>query len=68
MRGTFQQMIEGKGYCFIVGEDGQSYFAHAKSFVDQKEFMKAKSGDAANFIPTTGPKGLRAEEVKLCSR
>lgn len=73
MRGTVTSVIIGRGFCFILGEDGISRFAHVRSFVNQRDFALSLEGKGVSFIPMdlneTGRmiigNGLRAVDVKV---
>ena len=71
MTGTVTAIVFHKGFCFILGKDGLSRFAHVRDFVDQKEFDLLSAGKVVSFIPmdfnNTGQmirgNGLRAVDV-----
>lgn len=74
MIGTVITIIRGRGFCFIRGDDdGLSRFAHARDFVDQREFDTLSDGKSVSFIPmdfnNSGQlirgNGLRAVDVKV---
>jgi cold shock CspA family protein len=54
-----------KGFCFILGEDGVEYFGHSSAFVSFGVFQGMRQGERVTFEPTGGPKGPRAEQVRL---
>jgi len=53
-----------KGFGFIAGPDGQEYFFHQSALVGVR-FDSLREGQAVTFDVGQGPKGLRAEDVKL---
>lgn len=71
--GTVIYVVLNKGFCFIRGADGFSRFAHARNFIDQREFDLLSSGKTVSFIPmdlnNTGQiirgNGLQAVDVKV---
>lgn len=56
MRGVITN-INPKGFAFIRDEQGQSRFAHARSFNPRPSFDQAKVGDAVEFTPEKTEKG-----------
>ena len=64
MNGQIQTVMPGKGFCFIRGEDGVEYFAHRSAFLGVA-FETVRNGQRVTFEPTRGPKGPRAEQVRL---
>lgn len=56
--------IAGKGYGFIDGDDGKSYFFHIKDFVSPLPDDVVEEGVLVEFDPTPSPKGLRANKVR----
>jgi len=58
-------------YGFILDEEGREYFFHAQYYKGDWEELKALSppvthkGPVVQFKATTGPKGLRAEQVEF---
>jgi len=72
--GAIKSWIPEKGYGFISGEDGKSYFLHKNSFASKNTNLSAiNDGAIVEFEPTATPKGYRAENVsiipvKACTR
>lgn len=64
MTGKILRLQPEKGFGFIAGQDGQDYFFH-RSSVRGTSFDVLRVGLAVTFEATHGPKGLRAEEVRL---
>ena len=52
--------LTDKNFGFLEGPDGQQYFFHRSAAL---EFDSLIAGDTVRFIPSQGPKGLRAESV-----
>ncbi len=61
--GTVVRVLLNKGYCFVRGEDRNSYFAHAKQFVPPPSFDSIREGTAVEFCWTVEDQGRRAVEV-----
>lgn len=64
MNGTIKSLHPEKGFGFILGEDGIEYFFH-KSAVTDFDFDTLQHGTAVRFVPGTGQKGPRADQVEL---
>jgi CspA family cold shock protein len=63
MTGTVKKIVADKGFGFIKADDGKEYFFHRSAV--QGDFDSLKGGEKVEFDATTGPKGPRAENVKL---
>jgi len=61
--GMVVRLMLDKGFGFIKGEDGKEYFFHRSSTGNNWEQMQEST--PVTFSPTEGPKGLRAEDVRL---
>lgn len=57
--GTVKWWKEEKGYGFIQGDDGKSYFIHYKN-IKEKGIKNLYRGQRVNFIPDDTEKGLTA--------
>jgi hypothetical protein len=74
VKGTISRVLLNKGFVFIRDENGDSRFALARHFKPEEAFDRAFEGMFVEFTPIedTGPSrkgnGLRAENVKQCSR
>lgn len=66
LRGTVTSVYGEKGYGFLQGADGQQRFFHATA--SEADLRNLRPGDDVSFIPTQGPKGPRAIEVRLENR
>jgi len=62
--GQITALTPAKGFGFLVG-DGLEYFFHRSSFVRPADFDRLEPGKYVTFIPSRGPKGLRAEHLEL---
>jgi CspA family cold shock protein len=62
--GTIKRLVSDKGFGFILGEDGQEYFFHQSAYA-QGSFSDLREGQAVTFTKGQGPKGPRAESVRL---
>lgn len=63
MNGIVKSVNLDKGFGFITGQDGDSYFFHRTGVTEELAFNYYRKGMAVTFEPTGGPKGLRAEDV-----
>ncbi|CAC9439623.1 hypothetical protein BSPLISOX_2803 [uncultured Gammaproteobacteria bacterium] len=54
-----------KGYGFILGDDGEQYFAHQKNIVNNS---RLKVNTCVVFHAETSDKGLVANNIKLDSK
>ena len=62
--GTIKKLME-KGFGFIEGERGDIFFHHS-SVVDES-FDNLREGQRVEYSEGQGPKGPRAENVKVLS-
>ena len=62
-QGTIKKIVGDKGFGFIKAEKGD-YFFHSTS-VEGAAFEELKVGQAVEFVEGQGPKGPRADQVKL---
>jgi len=62
--GTIKRMVSDKGFGFVAAADGQEYFFH-QSAVAGGQFDQLREGQAVTFDTGQGPKGPRAENVRL---
>jgi cold shock protein len=65
MIGKITRLVEEKGFGFIAGDDGQDYFFHRSALPEGEPFDQLLTGAAVTFDAVHGPKGLRAESVRL---
>jgi CspA family cold shock protein len=64
VKGTIKRLVSGKGFGFVEGEDGHEYFFHQSACADTR-FDDLQEGQAVVFEKGQGPKGPRAENVRL---
>ena len=62
MTGTIKRIVSDKGFGFVAAADGSEYFFH-QSACDR--FDSLREGESVTFEPGQGPKGPRAENVRL---
>ena len=61
--GTVKWFNGGKGFGFIVGEDGKEAFAHY-SQIEGSGFKSLDEGDKVSYTLVDGQKGPQAEGIK----
>ncbi len=64
MNGTIKRLNSDKGFGFVGMEDGNDYFFH-QSACNGVRFDDLREGQAVTFESGEGPKGPRAENVRL---
>jgi cold shock protein len=64
MDGTIKRMVTEKGFGFVAAADGNEYFFH-QSAVAAGGFDQLREGQAVTFNTGQGPKGPRAENVRV---
>jgi CspA family cold shock protein len=64
MTGTIKRLVSDKGFGFIAAEDGNEYFFHQSACADTP-FDGLREGQAVTFTKGQGPKGPRAESVRV---
>lgn len=64
MTGTIKRLVSDKGFGFLAASDGHEYFFHQSAIVDVR-FDELREGQAVTFDAGQGPKGPRAENVRL---
>jgi CspA family cold shock protein len=62
-QGTIKKLVSDKGFGFIEGERGELFFHHTS--VEGESFETLREGQAVEYTEGSGPKGPRAESVKL---
>jgi cold shock protein len=62
-QGTIKKLIMDKGFGFIQGERGELFFHH--SALDGVAIEELREGQKVEFEEGRGPKGPRAENVKV---
>jgi CspA family cold shock protein len=63
MNGTIKRLVSDKGFGFVAAADGNEYFFHQTACEGQ--FDQLREGQAVTFNTGQGPKGPRAENVRL---
>jgi CspA family cold shock protein len=64
MNGTIKRLVSDKGFGFVAAEDGTEYFFHQSACANVR-FDDLREGQAVTFDKGQGPKGPRAENVKV---
>jgi CspA family cold shock protein len=62
--GTIKRLVSDKGFGFIAAGDGNEYFFH-NSACSGVRFDELREGQSVTFERGQGPKGPRAESVRL---
>ena len=62
--GTIKRLVSDKGFGFVAAGDGSEYFFHQSACVGV-QFDSLREGQAVTFEKSQGPKGPRAENVRL---
>ncbi len=62
-QGTVKKIVTGKGFGFIEGDNGELFF-HSSS-VENASFDDIREGQSVEYTEGEGPKGPRAENVKV---
>ncbi len=64
MNGTIKRLVSEKGFGFVAASDGNEYFFHQSACGDG-QFDQLHEGQAVTFTTGQGPKGPRAENVRV---
>ena len=62
-QGTIKKLISEKGFGFIEGEQGELFFH--RSALEEGNFEDLREGQTVEFTEGHGPKGPRAENVRV---
>ena len=62
-QGTIKKLVSGKGFGFIAGENGELFF-HS-SALENSTFEELREGQSVEYTAGEGPKGPRAENVRV---
>ena len=62
-QGTIRKIVSDKGFGFIA--DGADELFFHRTSVEGAEFDELREGDSVEFTKGDGPKGPRAENVKV---
>jgi len=64
LKGEIKRVIRDRGFGFISAEDGQEIFFH-RSALEGIDFDALEEGNSVEFNVGRGPKGLRAENIRM---
>lgn len=64
LSGTIKRLVSDKGFGFILASDGKEYFFHNSACVGTR-FDDLREGQGVTFEVGQGPKGPRAESVRV---
>jgi CspA family cold shock protein len=64
INGTIKRLVSGKGFGFVMADDGTEYFFHQSACTGAR-FEDLREGQALTFEKGQGPKGPRAENIRL---
>ena len=64
MNGTIKRLVSDKGFGFVAADDGNEYFFHQSACADG-QFDQLREGQPVTFNSGQGPKGPRAENVRV---
>jgi CspA family cold shock protein len=64
MTGTIKRLVSDKGFGFVAAGEGSEYFFH-QSACNGVQFDDLREGQEVTFETGEGPKGPRAENVRL---
>ncbi len=64
LTGSIKRLVSDKGFGFIAASDGNEYFFH-NSACSGVRFDELREGQQVSFERGQGPKGPRAENVRL---
>jgi CspA family cold shock protein len=62
-QGVIKKLVSDKGFGFIAGDNGELFFHH--SAVEGTDFESLQEGQTVEFTEGSGPKGPRAESVRV---
>jgi CspA family cold shock protein len=62
--GTIKRLVIEKGFGFVAAEDGNEYFFHQSACQDG-QFTQLREGQTVTFNTGQGPKGPRAEQLRV---
>ena len=62
-QGVIKKLISDKGFGFIAGDSGELFFHH--SAVEGASFETLQEGQTVEFTEGRGPKGPRADSVRV---
>jgi cold shock protein len=62
--GTIKRLVSDKGFGFVQAGDGAEYFFHQSACADAR-FDDLREGQTVTFDKGQGPKGPRAENIRV---
>lgn len=62
--GTIKRIVSDKGFGFVAAADGTEYFFHNSACTGVR-FDELREGQSVTFEKGQGPKGPRAENLRL---
>ena len=62
-QGTIKKLVTDKGFGFIAGDNGELFFHHTA--IEGGSFDSLQEGQLVEYTEGRGPKGPRAESVKV---
>lgn len=62
-QGTIKKLVSEKGFGFIAGDRGELFFHHTE--VQGVSFDELREGQQVEYTEGKGPKGPRANQVRL---
>ena len=62
--GTIKRLVSDKGFGFVQASDGMEYFFHQSACAGAR-FDELREGQNVTFDKGQGPKGPRAENVRV---
>lgn len=63
-QGVIKKLVSDKGFGFIAGDGGELFFHHS-ALEDGIRFEELSEGQSVEFTEGSGPKGPRAESVRV---
>ena len=64
IKGTIKRLVSEKGFGFVQAQDVTEYFFHQSACADAR-FDELREGQSLTFEKGQGPKGPRAENIRL---
>jgi CspA family cold shock protein len=64
VRGRVKKLVPERGFGFVRGDDGKEVFFH-RSGLGPNEYDSLSEGDLVEYVVQEGPRGPRAENVKM---
>lgn len=65
--GAIARLVPTRGFGFIVDPSGQEYFFHISDVENVQGIYALRDGDQVSFLGSHGPKGWRAEQIRVQS-